>query len=98
MSGDVISKISSSTTADDQVQNTLNNDNLNYVLSDTDSNLDDSIFVSSDLLEDLEELYALHIVSGGNIENIVRNRRTPRDLANLGNFPQREFRLRSGCI
>ena len=74
--GDVISKISSSTTTDDQIQNTVNNDNLNDVVSDTDSNQDDSMSVSSDLSEDLDELYAPHIVSGGNVENIVRNRRT----------------------
>ena len=80
------------------MQNTVNNDNLNDILSDTDSNQDDSMSVSSDLSEDLDELYAPHIVSGGNVENVVRNRRTPRELANLGNVLQHEFRLRLGRI
>ena len=98
MSGDIISKVLSSTTADDHIQNTVNNDNINDILSDTDSSQDDSMSVSSDLSEDLDELYAPHIVSGGNVDSIVRNRRTPHELANLGNVQPREFPLRSGCI
>ena len=93
-----MSRMSSSTTADDQLQNTLNNDNLNDALSDTESNADDSISVTSDFSEDLDDLYAPHIVGGGNNDNIVRPRRTPCEIANLGNVPQRVSRLRSGRI
>ena len=89
-----MSKVTSSTAADDKIS--VNNDNLNddndtEILSDTES-------VDSDLSEDLDDLYAPHIVSGGNVENVVRNRRTPRELANLGNASPRESRLRSGRI
>ena len=98
VSGDVMSRMSSSTTADDQSQNALINDNLNDNLSDTESNVDYSISVSSDLSDDLDDLYAPHIVGGGNNDNIVRPRRTPREIANLGNVPQRVSRLRSGRI
>ena len=96
VSGDVMSKVTSSTAADDKIQTTVNNDNLNddndtEILSDTES-------VDSDLSEDLDDLYAPHIVSGGNVENVVRNRRTPSELADLGNASPRASRLRSGRI
>ena len=65
----------------------------------TSSNSDDSESISSDLSEDIDDLYAPHIVGERNINNNVRpRRRVPREVANLGNFPQSATRLRSGRI
>ena len=86
VSGDVMSKVTSSTAADDRILSSVNDDNNTEILSDTES-------VDSDLSEDLDDLYAPHIVSGGNVENVVRNRRTPRELADLGNASPRASRL-----
>ena len=98
VSGDVLSWMSGSTTADVQrSQNAEISNNLQDNLTDSDNNVDDSISVSSDLSEDLDDLYAPHVVGGGN-DNIVRPKRTPHEIANLGNVPQRVSRLRSGRI
>ena len=93
VSGEVLSRMPGTTTADAAVDTSVID-----ILSDTTSNVDDSISVSYDLSEDLDDLYAPHIVSGGNNDIIQRPRRTPREIANLGNVPQRVSRLRSGCI
>ena len=93
VSGDVLSRASDTATA----VTTTDTETETELLSDTDTFEDDSISVSSDLSEDLDELYAPHIVGGGN--NIMqRPRRGQREIANLGNVPQHESRLRSGRI
>ena len=56
----------------------------------------EKVIVYSDLSEDLDELYAPHIVGGRIANNNIRPRRVPRELANLGNNPQCATRLRSG--
>ena len=97
VSGDVLSRMSGSTTTDVQrSQNAESNNDLQDNITDTENNGDDSISVSSDLSEDLDELYAPHVVGGRIANNNIRPRRVPRELANLGNNPQRATRLRSG--
>ena len=56
---------------------------------------DDNVSVSSDLSEDLDDLYAPHVVGGDN--NVVqRHRRGQHEIANLGSVPQHLSCLRSG--
>ena len=58
---------------------------------------DDNVSVSSDLSEDLDDLYAPHIVGGDN--NVVqRHRRGQREIDNLGSVPQNLSHLQSGRI
>ena len=53
--------------------------------------------ISSDLSEDLDDLYAPHIVGGDNIV-VQRHRRGQREITNLGSVPQNLSHLRSGRI
>ena len=57
---------------------------------------DDNVSVSSDISEDLDDLYAPHIVGGDN--NVQRHRHGQREIVNLGSVPQNLSGLRSGRI
>ena len=88
-----MSRLSGTATA-----NTIADTTETEILSDTASIEDDSISVSSDISEDLDELYAPHVVGGGNNDIIQRLRLGQPKIANLGNVPQRVSHIRSGHI
>ena len=90
ISGDVLSRVSDTATAV-----TTSDTETNQPTTDTIE--DDNVSVSSDLSEDLDDLYAPHIVGGDN--NVVQHhRRGQREIANLGSIPQNLSCIRSGRI
>ena len=101
ISGDVMSRRTAAAAVDardSQIDSRNNNNDLHDNLG-TSSISDDSESISSDLSEDIDDLFAPHIVGERNFNNNVRpRRRVPREVANLGNFPQSATRLRSGRI
>ena len=95
VSGDVLSRVSETATADPTADIDTNHPEAATVEDDNDET--DNVSISSDLSEDLDDLYAPHIVGGDNIV-VQRHRRGQREIANLGSVPQNLSRLRSGRI
>ena len=98
VSGDVLSRVSETTTPVPTAD--IDNNHPTAIIIQ-----DDNVSVSSDLSEDLDDLYAPRVVGGGDNDvnglhhdNVLRHRRGQREIANLGNVPQNLSRLRSGRI
>ena len=89
VSGDVLSRVSETATAVPTADIDTNHPEAVTVEND-------NVSVSADLSDDLDDLYAPHIVGGDN--NVQRHRRGQREIANLGSVPQNLSRLRSGRI